>query len=84
MDDMDYKEAYEQEHLKCADLAGRIADLEAKIAENQEQQGLCGSDFVALQQLQAELSALEEALEAKTERWMYLTELKEKIDAQGK
>ncbi len=26
----DYKEAYEQEHLKCADLAGRIADLEAK------------------------------------------------------
>lgn len=27
---MDYKEAYEKEHLKNADLAGRIADLEAK------------------------------------------------------
>ena len=61
-----------------------IADLEAKIAENQEKQGLCGSDFVTLQQLQEELTALEEALEAKTERWMYLTELKEKIDAQSK
>ena len=61
-----------------------IADLEAKIADNQEHQGLCGSDFVALQQLQEELTALEEALEAKTERWMYLTELKEKIDAQSK
>ena len=61
-----------------------IADLEAKIAENQEKQGLCGSDFVTLQQLQEELTVLEEALEVKTERWMYLTELKEKIDAQSK
>ena len=29
----DYREAYEQEHIKCADLAGRIADLEAKNEE---------------------------------------------------
>ena len=73
-----------KEEREFSTIDHEIADLEAKIAENQEQQGLCGSDFVALQQLQAELSALEEALEAKTERWMYLTELKEKIDAQGK
>ena len=73
-----------KEEREFSTIDQEIADLEAKIAENQEQQGLCGSDFVALQQLQAELSALEEALEAKTERWMYLTELKEKIDAQGK
>ena len=33
METMDYREAYEQEHLKCADLAGRIADLEAKCEE---------------------------------------------------
>lgn len=33
MGETDYREAYEQEHLKCADLAGRIADLEA---ENEE------------------------------------------------
>lgn len=32
---MDYKEAYEKEHLKNADLAGRVADLEAKNEELQ-------------------------------------------------
>ena len=30
MEEIDYREAYEREHLKCAELAGRIADLEAK------------------------------------------------------
>ena len=43
-----------------------------------------GSDFTRLQQLTDELAELEEKLEYKTERWMYLTELKEKIDAQAK
>ena len=33
MEETDYREAYEKEHLKCADLAGRIADLEAKNEE---------------------------------------------------
>lgn len=33
MKDTDYREAYEKEHLKCADLAGRIADLEARNEE---------------------------------------------------
>lgn len=28
--EMDYREAYEKEHLRNADLAGRVADLEAK------------------------------------------------------
>ena len=27
---VDYREEYEKEHLRCADLAGRVADLEAK------------------------------------------------------
>lgn len=30
---VDYREAYEQEHLKCADLAARVADLESKNEE---------------------------------------------------
>ena len=30
---MDYKAAYEKEHIKCADLAGRIAELEEKNEE---------------------------------------------------
>jgi len=59
-----------------------IADLEAKIEENQQAQNLCGSDYTRLQQLQEELTSLEAQLEYKTERWMYLTELKEQIDAQ--
>ena len=33
MKETDYREAYEREHLKCAELAGRIADLEAKSEE---------------------------------------------------
>lgn len=33
MEEMDYKEAYEKEHIKCADLAGRIAELEEKNEE---------------------------------------------------
>ena len=61
-----------------------IASLEEKIEENRKAQAAAGSDYVKLQELQTELADLEEALEAKTERWLYLTELKEKIDAQGK
>ena len=61
-----------------------IAALEEAIEENQRQQEAAGADFVKLQQLQDELSDLEAQLEHKTERWMYLTELAEKIEAQKK
>ncbi|MBE6955650.1 MAG: ABC-F family ATP-binding cassette domain-containing protein [Ruminococcaceae bacterium] len=73
-----------KEEREFATIDQDIADLEAKIEENQMAQGACGSDYVKLQQLQAELSELEAALEQKTERWFYLNELKEKIDAQSK
>lgn len=33
MEEIDYRKAYEQEHLKCADLAARVADLESKNEE---------------------------------------------------
>ena len=59
-----------------------IAALENQIADCQTQQGSCGSDYVKLQELMAKQTELEAALEEKTERWMYLMELKEKIDAQ--
>ena len=71
-----------KEEREFATIDQDIAGLEAKIAENQVSQEQCGSDYIRLQELQAELTALENALEAKTERWLYLTELKEKIDAQ--
>ncbi len=73
-----------KEEREFATIDEDIAALETKIEENQKNQSLCGSDFVALQALQEELTKLEAALEEKTERWMYLTELKEKIDAQAK
>ena len=73
-----------KEEREFATIDQDIADLEAKIEENQVAQGNCGSDYVKLQQLQSQLEELERKLEEKTERWMYLTELKERIDAQGK
>lgn len=33
MSDLEYKDAYEKEHLKCADLASRVAELEAQNEE---------------------------------------------------
>ncbi len=73
-----------KEEREFAVIDGEIAELEEKIRENQRQQTLCGSDFVALQKCQEELTGLENALERKTERWLYLTELKERIDAQSR
>ena len=61
-----------------------IANLEMQIAENQNAQLAAGSDYAKLQELTEQLAELESQLEHKTERWMYLTELKEKIDAQSK
>ena len=61
-----------------------IASLEEQIEENQKAQMAAGSDFTKLQALTDQLAELEAQLEYKTERWMYLTELKEKIDAQSK
>ena len=73
-----------KEEREFATIDEDIAALEAKIEENQAAQACAGSDYVRLQELQNELAELEAQLEHKTERWMYLTELKEKIDAQGK
>ena len=72
-----------KEEREFATIDEDIAKLEAAIEENQNQQLMCGSDYVKFQELQTALTELEAQLEAKTERWMYLTELKEKIDARG-
>ena len=56
--------------------------MEEQIAQYQTAQESCGSDYVKLQELQAQQEELEAKLEEKTERWVYLNELKEKIDAQ--
>ena len=60
-----------------------LAELEAQITACQTEQESCGSDYVKLQELQARQAELEAALVEKTERWVYLNELKEQIDAQN-
>ncbi len=59
-----------------------IADLEARIADCDAAIGLNASDYLRLQELMEEKSALEAQLEEKTERWLYLCELAERIAAQ--
>ena len=73
-----FKEQREFETID-ADLAA----LEEQVAACRAQEAACGSDYVRLQEVQAHLAELEAALEEKTERWMYLNELKEKIDNGG-
>ena len=73
-----------KEEREFSTIEEDIAALEDRIGENQQLQVAAGSDYVQLQQLQEQLAALEAQLSYKEERWMYLTELKEKIDAQGK
>lgn len=72
-----YKEQREFETID-----GEIAALEQKCTENMEQQGACGSDYIALQELQEAQKALEAALEEKMERWVYLNDLAEQIALQ--
>ena len=56
-----------------------IAALEQKIAENQKNQDIFGADFEKLQGLMLEQQELEAALEEKESRWLYLTDLAERI-----
>ena len=58
-----------------AALEADIARADAQIAEN-------ASDYVQLQALTEEREALEARLEEKTERWVYLNDLAERIRAQ--
>ena len=60
-----------------------IAELEARIAACDEQISLNASDYVRLQELTEEKNALETLLEEKTERWVYLNDLAERIAAQS-
>ena len=72
-----YKEQREYETIDA-----ELAALEEQLAANRAQQGEKGSDYVALQALQAQGAALEAALEEKLERWVYLTDLAGKISTQ--
>ncbi|MBR5000830.1 MAG: ABC-F family ATP-binding cassette domain-containing protein, partial [Firmicutes bacterium] len=59
-----------------------IAALEEKIADLDKQMSKCGSDYGKLNDLNRERDALVLQLDEKTERWVYLNDLAEQIEAQ--
>ena len=61
-----------------------IASLEAEIEEVDAEINKCGSDFGKLQKLTLKREELEAAFEEKMERWVYLNDLAEQIEAQKK
>lgn len=71
-----------KEQLEFETIDATLAELEGQLAACAAAQEACGSDYIKLQELQAQQAELETQLEEKTERWVYLNELKEKIDAQ--
>ncbi|OXM14050.1 ABC-F family ATP-binding cassette domain-containing protein [Paenibacillus herberti] len=71
-----------QEQKDYEAIDGWIAEAEDKLARVQEEMGTSGSDSVRLQQLMAEQETLEGRLEELLERWTYLNELVEGIEAQ--
>jgi ATP-binding cassette subfamily F protein uup len=74
-----YKEQKEYETIDAD-----IAALEQQIAETEAEIAAKSSDFSALEELLAKKAELEVALEQKTDRWLYLTDLAERIEAQNK
>ena len=72
-----YKEQKEYETIESD-----IAALEEKIEELESSMSKFARDFVKLNQITKEKEEAEALLEEKMDRWMYLEELKAKIDAQ--
>lgn len=71
-----------QEQKDYEVIEGQIAELEEIIASLEQQIMKAATDFVKLNELTKEKEQMEERLEEKMDRWMYLEELKARIDAQ--
>lgn len=63
-------------------IDAEIAAIEAKLTELQEEMERFASDYGKLQELMEEKDHKEQELEYKMERWVYLNELAEQIEAQ--
>ncbi|MFC4684901.1 ABC-F family ATP-binding cassette domain-containing protein [Exiguobacterium sp. s149] len=61
-----------------------IASLESEIEAAEARLAIAGSDLGKVNELYADIAALKEALDAKMERWEYLSEIDEQIQAQKK
>ena len=73
-----------KEQREYEEIDGVIAGLEEKIAQTEALIAQNASDYAALQELTSEKEELEVQLAAKMERWVYLNDLAERIEAQGK
>ena len=72
-----YKEQREFETIDAD-----IAAMEERLTAVDAQIGQAGSDYSRLQELSAEREQLTADLDEKMERWVYLNDLAEKIEAQ--
>ena len=59
-----------------------IAALEQQAARCADEMERAGSDYVRLQQLTEEKQALEQQLSDKMDRWVYLSDLADRIEQQ--
>ena len=76
---MSYKEQREYETIdqKMAELQAKLEEIDAQIERH-------ASDFVKLTELAGEKEETERLLSEAEERWLYLTDLAERIEAQKK
>lgn len=70
-----------QEQKEYENIEGEIATLEEKIETLEKQVSQFARDFVKLNELEKEKAALQQQLEEKMERWMYLEDLAARIEA---
>lgn len=71
-----------QEQKDYETIEADIAKLETHLEELEEQMIRSATDFIKLNQLTQEKQEIEGRLEEKMERWMYLEDLKARIDEQ--
>jgi ATP-binding cassette subfamily F protein uup len=60
-----------------------ISALETKISECRNEIEKASSDYIRLMELSSQMDTMKSELEAKTERWLYLNELADQINAQN-
>ena len=71
-----------QEQLEFQTIDDELAALTERLRACESAMEGCGSDYMRLQELTEQRSQVKRDLEEKTERWVYLNELQEKIEAQ--
>ncbi len=69
-----------KEQKEYTEIDRIVADIESNIEETEQKISKTSSDYTLLQKLIAEKEDLEQQLEEKMERWVYLNELAEKIE----